>query len=533
MDNIKGHIKDLYRKTTYLDKYGGSVVVTGLIFFIFFLVFSWLYIQSQLKPIKADWQNMKCHPAVIPFAGIINAGQGASIGEFTSTNFAGCMNTILRTITGYFTAPIYFASTLIARVFSLLASAMDTIRKVIAILKLKIMKIIEHIFGKLLNVTLPFQKMIIKLKDTFGKMSGVMLSMLYTTMGAYLAMKAFIGAFLTLCIIVLIVAVAAIIILWLIPFTWPAAIAGTTFFVAISIPIAITAGWMTHILNIVSKGVPKPPGKPSPPWPFCFDESTQIQLKNGDFINIKDIKIGNILKNNEKVTATLKLHLPHDAPMYQLGNTILTGSHYVYHSKLGWIETFKHPDSKIITNYNKPFVYCINTTSKRIMIDNFKFMDWDEIEARDINYLKKMNYIPNSNPINIHNYLDSGFSPETLIQLQNGFFCKIKDLKIGDILKNGEKVLGTVHIDGHNLKLKKYFLNKNCSIIGGPNLFTKFNTNNLAKFKWENANMELSSLYHILTDTTTFNINNIKFYDYNAAIENIIDMKDTYFKDDI
>ena len=44
------------------------------------------------------------------------------------------------------------------------------------------------------------------------------------------------------------------------PWTWPVAAASTVFFLLVSIPIAIIAGWMIHILNISSKRVP---GKPN------------------------------------------------------------------------------------------------------------------------------------------------------------------------------------------------------------------------------------------------------------------------------
>mgnify|MGYP001234315597 CR=1 FL=1 len=34
-------IHNMYNKTTYLDKYGGSTIVTALILFVFFTIFSY------------------------------------------------------------------------------------------------------------------------------------------------------------------------------------------------------------------------------------------------------------------------------------------------------------------------------------------------------------------------------------------------------------------------------------------------------------------------------------------------------------
>ena len=45
----------------------------------FALIFSYFWVNSQINPIKADWDNKKCHPAVIPFAGYINSPPGKTV----------------------------------------------------------------------------------------------------------------------------------------------------------------------------------------------------------------------------------------------------------------------------------------------------------------------------------------------------------------------------------------------------------------------------------------------------------------------
>ena len=76
MDKIpktfNSYINKITQKITYLDKYGGSVLATGLILFSFFLIFSYFYVMNKLKPIKKDWVKQRCNPAVMPFAGLIN-----------------------------------------------------------------------------------------------------------------------------------------------------------------------------------------------------------------------------------------------------------------------------------------------------------------------------------------------------------------------------------------------------------------------------------------------------------------------------
>ena len=43
------YIHKLYTNATYLDKYGASVVITGLTLFVFFLIFSYMYVMNKIK----------------------------------------------------------------------------------------------------------------------------------------------------------------------------------------------------------------------------------------------------------------------------------------------------------------------------------------------------------------------------------------------------------------------------------------------------------------------------------------------------
>ena len=229
---------------------------------------------------------------------------------------------------------------------------------------------------------MPVVLMLGKMQDTFKKMKTIFVNVFYMILGMYLTLKSYLSNFLTLVIIALVIAVASIIALWLIPFTWPVAIASTAFFLLVSIPLAIIAGWTKHVLDITSRGVPEPPGKPKPPWPFCFDENTIIKTKNGD-VNIKNIKTGDVLFNGDTVTATMKVDYKKGEKMYMLDNVLVSGGHFVLYNN-NWILVKDHPNSIIINNYNKEHLYCFNTTSKRIFINDTVFMDWDELELEDI-----------------------------------------------------------------------------------------------------------------------------------------------------
>ena len=55
MNNIQKQFLNLHEKTAYLDKYGGSVVATGLTLFSFLSTFFIIYIEGQAEPIRDNW----------------------------------------------------------------------------------------------------------------------------------------------------------------------------------------------------------------------------------------------------------------------------------------------------------------------------------------------------------------------------------------------------------------------------------------------------------------------------------------------
>jgi hypothetical protein len=260
----------------------------------------------------------------------------------------------------------------------------------------------------------------------------------------------------------------------------------------------------------------------------CFDKNTLLTLNDGTTKKIIDIMPGDVLINNNEVSSIIKVETK-GSKIYKLNNILVSDTHIVKYRE-NWIKTGQHPDAILIESYNEPYLYCLNTSNKIIEINNTIFTDWDEIYGQKLTILKNNNIIPIIDLKDIHTYFDSGVSAFTKINLKNKQNKNIKDIEIGDILENGERVYGIVEINGKNInKQYVYDLGENQSIKGGPNLIIKnvnnknqntiiyFNRNSLRKEEEENK------LYHLLTDKKYFYINNIKIYDYNASIDLFLD----------
>ena len=199
--------------------------------------------------------------------------------------------------------------------------------------------------------------------------------------------------------------------------------------------------------------------------------------------------------------------------MYNINNTIVTGNHHIYNPSLGWIRVENDPRAAVIKE-KQDFVYCINTTSKKIEINNNIFMDWDEVDITDILILKNKKYIYTKK--DIHTYLNNGLFIDTPIEMENGELKEIQKIKVGDKLKNDITVTGIVEsLD--DKKTYNYF-NEMLNLKGNNIMFDKSNLANyhkkhIKKHKFNNK------LYHIITDKKYFYVDDVKIYDYNACLE--------------
>jgi hypothetical protein len=268
---------------------------------------------------------------------------------------------------------------------------------------------------------------------------------------------------------------------------------GTAIFSVVSITMAIFLVFLTQVLNIRTSGFKIPKGPKKPKIKICFDKNTMMKMSDRTMKKISEIDVGDELwsnggDNKNIVTAKFKLSAVNNK-MYQLDNVIVSGSHRVRRDCM-WIFVKDHPDAKPIENYDEPVIYCLNTSCKEFAIGNYVFSDWDEITEE--NYLAINQYLKTNNPdykekdldkSDIYKLFDMGFHEYTYVHLKDRKISKINCVKLGDVLKNGEKVYGLVEI-------------LNTDSLGYSN-----------------------KLYHLLSEQNSFYLNGIQIGDYNSLID--------------
>lgn len=520
-------------KNSFLDKYGGSLIVTVITIMIFGLFISYFRVMSNVNAIRGDWINKRCDPRVIPFAGLVNAPPNQSGFDFTASNFTGCMQDILTSIVGYAFQPVYYFINIILSVYNELVVALNGVRNMFDNVRTEIDKTVKGIYSRIFNTIVPFQILTVNIKAILYKSQAALTGGIFTLLGVYDTIKSALGSTIILSAIFLTLMAAAIVLIFIIPLVGPVLAA------AALVPFVKIATYTIDTILITQKSLKEDTHKKIPHAPkFCFDANTYIPLWDSEIKKICDVNIADRLKDGSYVTAIFKLS-SNEQEIYKLDDIIVTGNHKIFYED-AWIAICHHPNSIKIEDYREPFLYCLNTTNKRIQINEHIFSDWDDLDDMDIVELKIncKEHLPDKfNLSHIHKYLEAGFTNDTQVDLEDGHSVNIDKVQVNDVLRFGERVLGVVKIDAKKVNGVYQYSMNNTIIKGGPNLqicdsdLGILGTLGLNGKIIENCDF----LYHLLTDKKTFYLNGIRFYDYNSAIErflqedNLLLLKSTLF----
>lgn len=528
-DTLK-KIKELYSKKGYMDRYGTDVWISAILCVVFIFFTTRQYLTNVLEVVRADWPNQRCNPFFMPFAGFINKPTDRSNLEYTVENFSGCITSILEFVALAAFEPFRIILKVLNDAINFLVQSFNQLRGLMDKLRTQFADIFDQIYTAIANLIVAFMNFIVKMKDTMEKTKGVLTTIMFTLYGAYMTMESAFLAIIDLIVLILII-IACIIVVYIciatglfpIPIIGPGVAAAPSIMaiviIVIMIGITIPVIWfmvmMMRILRLSSPPTPKIPG--------CFQGNTVIPLFNGEKY-IKDIKIGDKLKNGGLVTATIQFSATNQN-IYNLNGVIVSGEHRVFHSK--WIKIKDHPESIYMPLFNEPFVYCLNTDNKSFVIGDTIFSDWDDIDTKVLTDLQtncvSKGYLPESfTYADIHTHLESGFHPDTLVSLNSGLFIPIHEIEVNDMLENNTKVLGVIRIQGNDVNLYKHTFANDTFICGTKNIH--IDDINLGKINCMRSESMRSGenvpiLYHLLTDSKFFMANTIKVNDYNYGID--------------
>ena len=502
--NILDSINNIYKSRGYFEIYGTDLLIAIIIIYVLLLGSSYFYILSHKKNIESNWPEKRCNPLYIPLSGFIVKNPNQTVLEATSENFTHCSKNILATIANDAFAPIYYIFNVLNQSFSEITSSVNSVRGMFNKIRTNIGETASNISGRTLNVAMPIVHQSLHSRDSLSRIHGIATTAVYQLFGLFITTFSIFKFFKDVLIGLLVIMAAAIVALWIlsfIPFVGiPAGIAAgasTLLYIAILVPFLIVIILISIIFKYNGGGSPPPvPGKSS-----CFDKNTLLEMNDGTLKKISNIEVGDLLKDKNKVTATMISQIGNNK-MYNVDNILVTGCHKIKIDN-SWcmIENYSN---EIVNDYNEKYVYCINTENKIININNKIFMDWDELDEKEI---EKLNIVSG---YNINKRFNNGVSEYTLIDTLNGEKL-IKELNIGDkigidnyVLAKIEVLPDELHILENKIDNKKYL----CTL----NLIKDIS------FIIDDVK-ECKKLYQIKTSLGYYFINENKINDYDSVIE--------------
>ena len=487
LNKASDYVLNIYDKVTYSDLYGSSVLIVIIATIVIILAITFSMLIQNKEEVADDWPNYRCKPLYIPFAGYIVPEEGKTAGQTTYENFQYCLQQEAVNLTADATNSQVYLLSALNTTFAATAEAANNLRHGMTELRNNTRVFVEDLFHRIMNILDPILKIFLAIKDVIAKLQGILAAAMFVFDGAFKTIQAYIGAFFQMVVISLVIQIAIIIALYALPFTIPVAISLGIPVAAFAVLFSIIAATTAKMFNIKSVNIPRIK------WGGhkCFDKNTLFTMNDGETKKIIDVKAGDILADGTKVTAKFKLDT-YGSRMFSLGGVIVSDSHIVKYSDK-WICVSEHCEAIEIHGYNEPYIYCLNTSSKEIILNGLQLLDWDDLH--DVSLEKVLNKIDSRNLFDIHRKLDKGFAYDFEVELLNEN-KKICDVKNGDKLKTGGTVYGVVEIDGTDLSF-------------GDKLY-------------DDKLYDDNKLYHLLSTNKKFSSNGKVINDYNDIIDAIV-----------
>uniref|UniRef100_A0A6C0LJ24 Hint domain-containing protein n=1 Tax=viral metagenome TaxID=1070528 RepID=A0A6C0LJ24_9ZZZZ len=236
------------------------------------------------------------------------------------SNFTYCVQNSMSGFMGYILEPITFITTAMGSMVSGISNEVNMVRAMFNKIRTFFSTMIQSVFGIFMNLIIEFQKIIISMKDLMGKTIGILVTFMYLMDGSLKTMQS----------------------MWNGP-----------------------SGKLVRALG-------------------CFPPDTELKLKTGATISIKDLNLGDVLENGSIVDKIIKLdNIRNPNQMYKIvdesNNTIyVTGSHYVYDKKTDKFVKVSDYNKAVKTDKQEDWLCNLCTSDNKIKIGDEIFWDWDD-----------------------------------------------------------------------------------------------------------------------------------------------------------
>lgn len=466
-----------------MDKNKSQIIYLVLIIIIFIISVLYIVVKYNKEYIQNNWVQYRCNPLIMPFTSLFNVNP--------ITNYQYCSWNIMKSFFAQLLQPIIYIIDLIFTTIKNMMNTLNTIRKFIFSIRTFIMKYIMNLMTRIENFTLTLRYTLAKVNDMIQKKNAIIMVFKYLMVILVYMLEWIKNIVRPIIIGIILAGIAMSIMLW---FVFPA--------------FAVILGILAAGAGIAYS---------------CFHPSTLLLLKDNSHKPINQIKLGELLLNDNKV---LGIITSYSNQLVYYKDIIITKDHIV--NENGCWKTIQSTNNyqNYPNNSTNTLVYNLITSNNTITTSNHILCkDYLETKNEELNeknlilsYLNgHLNYQLTKSPETISIF---GFHFETTIKLFNGIIKSIKDINIGDILENGTQVTGLCKfLSTPDICFYQY---KDIIVSGGCIVKDEDSIWKCIYDIAEKIDYQGSIFYNLFTNTTTIPINNIMFRDYLETNNKII-----------
>ena len=242
------------------------------------------------------------------------------------SNFTYCIQNIQSSYMGELLQPINYGQSLLGTIIKDLETALQSVRAFFNKIRNFIMEIVHSIMGVFLNILISFQGLIVNITDLFGKMVGIVIVM-------------------------------------------ASVISGSNKF-----SYSVWRGPPGQTLRAIGS--------------VCFDENTLVKKYDKTIVKMKDLNLGDMLKNGAIVQSKMFISNLHNnnhiEDLYYIPNgekrknILVSGSHLIFNKDTSsFIKVKDHKDA-LLCDYNLDSLFCLITSDHTIPLGNYIFHDWED-----------------------------------------------------------------------------------------------------------------------------------------------------------
>ena len=237
-------------------------------------------------------------------------------------DFTYCIQTTQTSYMGFLLQPLTFITSSLTDMAGNFSNQINDVRKMFSQTRNFITDIIVSIYGIFLNIIIEFQKIIIGIKDLVGKMIGILVTLLYVLDGSSKTIE------------------------------------------------AVWTGKPGQFIRTLGN---------------CFHPNTKLKLENGKIVKMRNIHLGDILENGNKVVALMKIANSQNEFLYKLPNRginsqdiLVSASHLIFDTTSGKYIEIKDYSLSEKTNIKLEWFSCLITDTHKIKIGSEEFWDWED-----------------------------------------------------------------------------------------------------------------------------------------------------------